>query len=363
MPRKSVLILAGGTGGHVYPALAVASYLRQHAVQVTWLGTAQGIEAKLVPAQGFHLITIGVSGLRGRGLWRWMMAPFMILAAVVRAMRVILMIRPDAVLGMGGFASGPGGLAAWLAGIPLYIHEQNSLPGLTNRLLAPLARTVMQGFPGTFKTGNSVRTTGNPVRADLTTIPEPETRLRGRQHGTLRLLVIGGSQGARVFNELLPRALARLDQNTALDVWHQTGERNFAAARDNYSAVLPAAPVRLVAYIDDMAAAYTWADIVLCRAGALTLAEICVVGIASILVPYPHAVDDHQTANARFLCAHGGALLLPETELEESKLAAILAEFAQARDRLLHMAQAARHIAMPDATRTVSDICMEGIYA
>ena len=363
MPHKSVLIMAGGTGGHVYPALAVAEYLRQRTVTVVWLGSRQGIESRLVPARGFQMIYIGISGLRGKGVGKWLWAPFMILAAVVDAYFIIRRIKPEAVLGMGGFVSGPGGLAAWLAGVPLYIHEQNSIPGLTNRVLAPLAETAMQGFPGTFTSKTHARTTGNPVRADLIMLPDPEQRSRARPAGPLHLLVIGGSQGARFFNNMLPAVLTRLDETIRMEVWHQTGERNYAAARENYAAVKTSCTVRIDPYIDDMAAAYAWADIVLCRAGALTIAELCAVGIAAILVPYPYAVDDHQTANARFLCEQGGAVLLHETELHEQKLADLLAEFNQTRDKLLRMARAARQLAVPDATRMVGDICMGGAYA
>lgn len=363
MPHKSVLIMAGGTGGHVYPALAVADYLRQHTVTVVWLGTRQGIESRLVPARGYQLLTIGISGLRGKGIWKWLKAPFMILVAVVNAYYIIRRMKPDVVLGMGGFVSGPGGIAAWLAGIPLYIHEQNSILGLTNRMLALLADAAMEGFPGTFTPKVHAQTTGNPVRAELIALPDPDQRLRDRCNGPLHLLVIGGSQGARVFNNLLPTALTHLDETVKIDIWHQTGERNYAAARENYAAVKTSCQVRIDPYIDDMAAAYSWADIVLCRAGALTIAEICTVGIASILVPYPYAVDDHQTNNARYLSERGAAVLLAEAELKEQKLAALLSEFNRTRDKLLRMARSARQLAKPEATRTVGDLCLGGAYA
>ena len=363
MPHKSVLIMAGGTGGHVYPALAVADYLRQHAVTVVWLGTSHGIESRLVSARGYQLLTIGISGLRGKGIWKWFKAPFMILAAVINALFIIRRMKPDAVLGMGGFVSGPGGIAAWLSGIPLYIHEQNSILGLTNRLLAPLADAVMEGFPGTFTASTHVHTTGNPVRADLQALPDPEQRLRDRVTGPLHLLVIGGSQGARFFNDLLPAALTCLDANVQIEIWHQTGECNYTRAKENYAAIKTSCQVRIDPYIDDMAAAYTWADIVLCRAGALTIAELCAVGIASILVPFPYAVDDHQTTNARFLSEQGGALLFSEAELEAQKLVAVLSDYSLARDKLIQMAKSARQLAKPDATRTVGDICMGGAYA
>ena len=363
MLHKSVLIMAGGTGGHVYPALAVADYLRQHDVTVTWLGTANGIESRLVPDHGYRLIVIGVSGLRGKGIWKLVTAPVMIMAALIRTLLVIMRIKPDAVLGMGGFVSGPGGIAAWLCGVPLYIHEQNSIAGLTNRLLAPFAKIVMEGFPHTFKPGVKVHSTGNPVRADLIRLTDPEHRLQDRGSSCLRLLVIGGSQGARVFNEILPATLKQLDGKIDIDVWHQTGERNYSAAVNNYSSIEGLYQIRIEPYINNMAEAYTWADIVLCRAGALTLAEICAVGIASILVPYPHAVDDHQTANARFLSEHDCAVLLPEAELDEEKLSEILSEFTGARKKLVQMARSARQLARAEATREVGDICMGVAYA
>ena len=363
MPHKSVLIMAGGTGGHVYPALAVAGYLRQHDVTVTWLGTVNGIESRLVPEYGYSLIRISVSGLRGKGVRRLLSAPFMVLAALFRALVIIRQIKPDAVLGMGGFVSGPGGLAAWLAGVPLYIHEQNSIAGLTNRLLAPFAKIIMEGFPHTFKPAAKVRSTGNPVREDLVNTAEPEQRLKDRDNSCLRLLVIGGSQGARVFNEIIPATLRRLNGKIKLEIWHQTGERNYSVAEQNYAPVKSLYQIRIDPYINDMAEAYAWADIVLCRAGALTLAEICAVGIASILVPFPFAVDDHQTANAKFLSEHECAVLLPETELEEGKLGEVLGGFLNTREKLVQMAKAARQLARVNAARDVADICMEISYA
>lgn len=355
--------MAGGTGGHVYPALAVADYLRQHDVAVSWLGTRRGIESRVVPANGYTLIVTKVSGLRGKGIWRLVTAPFMILAAIIGTMAIVRRVKPDVVLGMGGFVSGPGGIAAWLSGIPLYIHEQNSILGMTNRLLAPFAKIVMQGFPETFRSGTKVRTTGNPVRTGLTDLAEPEQRLGKHDSNCLHLLVVGGSQGARVFNEVLPAALIRLQGQVNIDVWHQTGERNYSATVDNYAPLKGAYHLRIEPFIDDMAEAYNWADIVLCRAGALTLAEICAVGIASILVPYPYAVDDHQTANARYLSEYGCAVLLPETELVEGKLAAVLNEYAAAGEKLLHMAKLARKLARTNATSLVGDICMGGACA
>ena len=296
--------------------------------------------------------------MRRKGIRKLLTAPFMIVQALIRALLVIRQIRPDAVLGMGGFVSGPGGIAAWLSGVPLYIHEQNSIAGLTNRLLAPFARIIMEGFPLTFRRRAKVRSTGNPVRADLTALAGPEQRFQQRDENCLRLLVMGGSQGARVFNEVLPATLGLLEGKVRIEVWHQTGERNYADAVQKYAPLQDRYQLRIEPYINNVAEAYGWADVVLCRAGALTLAEICAVGIASILVPYPYAVDDHQTVNAGFLTRHACAVLLPEAELEERKLADTLDEFAGAREKLVQMAKSARQLAKPDATRVVGDICM-----
>lgn len=353
--------MAGGTGGHVYPALAVAEYLRGKGVPVLWLGTATGLEARVAPEKGYGLFTIRISGLRGKGILRWLSAPFMLLMAIIQATHILLRTRPGIVLGMGGFVSGPGGVAAWILRIPLYIHEQNSIAGLTNRLLAPMAKIVMQGFPGTFKTGARIRTTGNPVRSELNLLPGPEQRLSGRKHDSMRLLVLGGSQGARILNEKVPAAFSYLQEDMNIQVWHQTGSRHFIKTKASYDPLLQGHQIRIDPYIDDMGEAYGWADLVLCRAGALTIAELCVVGVASILIPYSYAADDHQTANARRLSDKGCAVLIPEPELEEKRLALLLCEFSRARKRLLEMAQRARKVALPHATREVGNLCMEAI--
>lgn len=357
------MIMAGGTGGHVYPALAVAEYLREKGVSVVWLGTALGLEARVVPENGYSLITMQVIGLRGKGVLRLLTAPFMLTAALWQAVWILLRIRPQAVLGMGGFVSGPGGVAAWLLRLPLYIHEQNAIAGLTNRLLAPLAKAVMAGFPGAFKENSRVRVTGNPVRWELANLPPPVARQAGRATDVIHLLVLGGSLGAKALNEVVPAALQQLPEWVKIHIWHQAGPRHIQGAKAHYGAVQGEIECRIVPYIDDMEAAYGWADLVLCRAGALTIAELCAVGIASILVPFPFAVDDHQTSNARHLVEHGGGVLIPESELAADKLAALLSELHQARDRLLDMANRARELARPDATRDVGDICLEGVYA
>jgi len=354
MPHKPILIMAGGTGGHVYPALAVADYLRDRGVPLYWLGTRHGLEARVVPERRFPLLTIDIRGLRGNGVIGWLLAPFRLCIALGQAIRHLLRCRPAVVLGMGGFVSGPGGFAAWLLRIPLVIHEQNAVAGLTNRLLAPLARAVLEGFPGSFARG--ARTTGNPVRADIGRLPPPAERLAGRS-GPVRLLVLGGSQGARALNQRLPAALRDV-RGVELEVLHQAGPRHLEEARRLY-ADAGLRNVEVVAYIENMAGAYAWADIVLCRAGALTIAELCVAGIAAILVPYPFAVDDHQTANARHVSGAGGAVLLPEQELDAPALASLLAELAGDRARLLGMAERCRSLGRPEAVQTVGDVCLE----
>lgn len=352
MPVKPVLIMAGGTGGHVYPALAVADYLRERGVPLYWLGTRQGLESRVVPERRHTLLTIDIRGLRGNGLVGWVLAPFRLGIALVQAVSHLLRCRPAVVLGMGGFVSGPGGIAAWLLRIPLVIHEQNAIAGLTNRLLAPLARAVLQGFPGSL---GGARTTGNPVRAEISALAPPAERLAGRS-GPVRLLVLGGSQGARALNLRLPAALKGL--GVQFEVLHQAGPRHLEEARAAYAAA-GVSNAEVVPYIENMAGAYAWADLVLCRAGALTVAELCCAGLAAILVPYPFAVDDHQTANARHVSGAGGAVLLPESELETPAFASLLAALAADRTRLLGMAERSRAIGHPDAVRVVGDICME----
>lgn len=362
MPHKPILIMAGGTGGHIYPALAVADFLRQQHVPVYWLGTEPGLESRIVPGKDYELRTINVAGLRGNGIIRWLFAPFTLLFAVGQAAMIIRDVKPGAVLGLGGFVSGPGGIAAWLLGIPLFIHEQNSIAGFTNRLLAPFAKIVMQGFPDTFKSGKHIKTTGNPVRRDVIMIPEPQQRMQMRMRENMHVLVIGGSQGARILNEKIPETLRHLQENTKIDIWHQTGEKHFSRTQKNYESVKGTHTIRIEPYIEDMAAAYSWADLVLCRAGALTIAELCVVGIASILVPYPFAVDDHQTENARRLIDKGCAFLLPETEFDIQKLAELLSDLSRTKQRLLDMAKLARELAKPRATEEVGEVCLEAVY-
>lgn len=354
-PRDAVLIMAGGTGGHVFPALAVADELRRAGQSVLWLGTQAGLEAKVVPAANLPIAWISVRGLRGKGLVRLLTAPFMLAGALLQAGSILLRARPRAVLGMGGFVTGPGGFMAWLLRRPLLIHEQNSVAGMTNRLLAPLAVRVMEAFPGSLPARLHPLHTGNPVRGAITLVAPPQERLAARQ-GALRLLVLGGSLGAQALNEILPQALALLPTDQRPEVHHQAGARHIDAARTAYQQA--AVTARVDAFVEDMAAAYAWADLVVCRAGALTIAELTAVGVASVLVPYPHAVDDHQTSNAGYLVAAQAALLIPQPDLTAQRLAGVLNDFVAHREKLLDMAIAARHLARIDAAQVVAQQCL-----
>jgi len=354
--NRPILVMAGGTGGHVYPALAVAHALQQHSRDIVWLGTHRGIESRVVPAAGIEIEWISVAGLRHKGALALLAAPFRLSLALVQSLRVMFRHRPAAVLGMGGFVSGPGGLAAWLTRRPLLIHEQNAVAGLTNRLLARLARVVLQAFPGSFSASVKTETVGNPVRADIAALDEPTARY-GDRAGPLRLLVLGGSQGALALNRAVPAALALLPQSMRPRVRHQAGERTLETAGKAYAG--HGIEVELCPFIEDMAAAYAWADLVVCRAGALTVAELSAAGLPAIFVPYPAAVDDHQTANARGMVAAGAAAVLQESELSDQSLADLLREWLVSRDGLLRRAQQARSLAQPDALRRITSLCLE----
>ncbi|GAB6040207.1 undecaprenyldiphospho-muramoylpentapeptide beta-N-acetylglucosaminyltransferase [Endothiovibrio diazotrophicus] len=352
MSGRTVLIMAGGTGGHVFPALAVAERLRADGVEVVWMGTRAGLEARVIPAAGIEMEWVSVAGLRGKGLLRLLAAPLKLIRALLQALAILRRRTPCAVLGMGGFVTGPGGVAARLLGVPLLIHEQNSVAGLTNRLLSRIASRVMEAFPGSL---SGAQFAGNPVRGPITAVAEPAARLAGRS-GRPRLLVVGGSLGAASLNQTVPLALAALDPDKRPEVWHQTGSRNLEEAETRYRAAGVAA--RVVPFIESMEEAYGWADLVLCRAGALTVAELAAVGVASLLVPYPHAVDDHQTGNARFLSEAGAARLLPQPEFTAEGLAGLLHELCGDRPQLLAMAEAARRLGRPDATERVARECL-----
>jgi UDP-N-acetylglucosamine--N-acetylmuramyl-(pentapeptide) pyrophosphoryl-undecaprenol N-acetylglucosamine transferase len=351
--------MAGGTGGHVFPALAVAERLRSDGIDVFWIGTRRGMEARLVPQRGFAIEWIGIEGLRGKGLATLALAPFRLAAALWQAGKILRRRRPAAVLGMGGFASGPGGLMARVLGLPLVIHEQNRVPGLTNQWLARIAARVFEAFPGSFPPERGAVACGNPVRAEIAALPPPQERLGGRLGGPgpRHLLVLGGSLGALALNETVPAALAQIPSASRPQVRHQAGERTLAEAEQAYARSEVTAEV--TPFIADMAEAYGWADLVVCRAGALTVSELAAVGLPAILVPYPHAVDDHQTGNARFLSEAGAAQLIPQPELTPDKLAGHLSALLGNPALLLAMAQAARAKAQPDAAGRVAAACRE----
>ncbi len=356
------MIMAGGTGGHVFPGLAVARCLRANRVDVTWLGTRAGIEARAVPAAGLDIAMewINISALRRTGMLNWLLLPLRLGYAMLQALRIMRRRKPGVVLSMGGFVAGPGGLIAFLTRTPLLIHEANAIPGLTNKWLAVLADEVLTGFPAAFGEFVAARHVGNPVRREIARLPAPAVRLRGRS-GRLRLLVVGGSRGAATFNEIVPAAARMLSPGSCPEVWHQCGRGAKAATKQAYRG-LPAA-ARVAEFIDDMAAAYDWADLVLCRAGAMTVAEIAAGGCAAILVPYPHAVDDHQTANARFLSEREAGVLLPQAEFTLARTAELIEGFNENRELLVKLAEAARGCAVTDAADTVARLCLEAMHA
>ncbi len=356
MSAKTIMIMAGGTGGHVYPALAVARALEARAQQVVWLGTRRGLEARVVPQAGIDIEWVSVSGLRRKGMLALLLAPMQLCLALAQSLGVILRRRPSAVLGMGGFVSGPGGVASWLARRPLVIHEQNAVAGLTNRLLARLARVVLQAFPGSFNSRIPAETVGNPVREDITTVAPPAARY-GSHEGPMRLLVLGGSQGALTLNRIVPAAIALLSAARRPVVRHQCGSLTRDAARAAYAE--HGVEVELEPFIDDMAAAYAWADLVVCRAGALTVAELCAVGLPAVFVPYPAAVDDHQTANARGLVAAEAAVIIPESELTPAGLAETLTGWLSSRAELAARAERAHALAKPNAVARITERCLE----
>jgi UDP-N-acetylglucosamine--N-acetylmuramyl-(pentapeptide) pyrophosphoryl-undecaprenol N-acetylglucosamine transferase len=350
---RTLMIMAGGTGGHIFPALSVADHARAAGWNVIWLGSRAGMEARLVPAKGYPMAWIRFSGVRRSGLVRTAMLPFNLLVAFWQSARAIFAHRPDVVLGMGGYVAFPGGMMASFLNRPLVIHEQNSVAGLTNRVLASVADKVLAGFPDAFGKRRNVEWTGNPVRADIAALAAPAERYAGRT-GPLRLLVLGGSQGAKALNDAVPQALARLPEGRTVEVIHQAGAAHLEAVRATYASVGVAATV--IPFIDDMAATYGAVDLMICRAGASTIAELAAAGVPAILVPFPYAVDDHQTRNARFLSERGGAVLMPQSELNVERLTEVLASLT--REKLTAMAEAARAVGKPEATREVAEACM-----
>ncbi len=354
MSGRPVMIMAGGTGGHVFPAVAVARGLRERGVDVVWLGARHGLEARISSPAGVTMEWLTISGLRGRGLAVWLMAPWTVGRAVVEALFIIRRVRPGVALGLGGFASAPGGLAAWLAGVPLLIHEQNTVAGYANRLLACFAQHVLVAYPDALPRRRRRTETGNPVRAELFGLKPPRARFAARS-GPLRILVLGGSQGARALNRNAPAGLAKL--SVKITVLHQAGSAGIDEVRSAYRQLGIESEVR--GFIGDMAAAYSWADVAVCRSGALTMAELAAVGLGAILVPFALAADDHQTRNARHRVRCGAAALISETELSPESLAAAVEQFAANRSMALARALQAREQARPRATEHVVRACLQ----
>jgi UDP-N-acetylglucosamine--N-acetylmuramyl-(pentapeptide) pyrophosphoryl-undecaprenol N-acetylglucosamine transferase len=369
MTNKTIMVMAGGTGGHVFPALAVADELKQQGYDIHWLGTAAGIESELVPKAGYPLHCIKVAGLRGKGKLTLLLAPLKILKAIFQAVKIMRVVRPSAVLGLGGFATGPGGIAAKLLGIPLLIHEQNAFPGMTNRLLKPLANVVMQAFPNTFKGAKNLSkqlTTGNPVRANIVALHAEEkslsTTATNEAKVKINVLVVGGSLGAVGINTAVMDALSLLLENDSEpleqvipNIWHQVGKKNFDTVTQEYAQKGLTNKANVVAFIDDMAAAYAWADIVVCRSGALTVSEIACAGKAAIFIPYPYAVDDHQTANAQILVNAGAAEIKQQADLTAKWLAGRWQYYLDHPLQIKKMAKAAKEQSITDAAQVVAE--------
>lgn len=354
---KKVLIMTGGTGGHVFPGLAVARQLREQGIDVEWLGTRAGLEAKLVPEAHIPLHFITISGIRGKGFLNLLFAPAKLIRAIIQSKKLIQEINPDVILGMGGFVSGPGGIAAWLLKRPLVIHEQNAIPGTTNKWLAKVAKKILEGFPSTFQHQHNVVTTGNPVRTEIANLPSPDIRFAREKNNSLKLLVVGGSLGAAKLNQVVPKALASLPSEVIVEVVHQCGEKNNDETQKAYAELKVAAEIK--PFIKEMDKAYEWADIVLCRAGASTVSELCAAGLGAIFVPFPLAIDDHQTRNAQYMVNNKAALLIQQRDLTVEGLAGLLKELYAKREKCVAMARAAYRLRKVDATKQVFKICEE----
>jgi len=357
MQKPNVLIMAGGTGGHVIPALSVAKELKLKGYAIHWLGSVQGIENDLVPDAGYPLHKVNISGLRGNGFVRLLKAPFQLAKALWQTYQVYKTVKPVVALGMGGFASGPGGIMAKIMSVPLVLHEQNAIPGLTNKVLSRVCTRLLQAFEGTFADNTKAETVGNPVRSSIANLPEPSVRISAANE-PLNVLVVGGSLGAVAINNAVLSVVSILTHDHVANFWHQTGKRNYQAVKQAY-AEQGVDSNKVAPFIADMAEAYAWADIVICRSGALTVSELMAAGAASILVPFPHAVDDHQTANAHFLSEHSGAKLCPQSELSKEYLVKTLKQFQSNKQSLIAMAEQARKCAQPNAAKVVAKICIE----
>lgn len=353
---KTLMIMAGGTGGHVFPAIAVAQAMQQHGWNIIWLGTDKGIEAKLVPEHGFQLLTIPVSGIRGKGVLKVVVNAMKLVSTLLHAMKVFFRFKPTMTLGMGGYVSGPGGIVSWLLRKPLLIHEQNAIAGMTNRILAKFAAKILESYPNTFKASNKLLLTGNPVRQEIRQLAPPEERFTTRGDKPIRLLVLGGSQGAAVINNLLPEVIKTLQQHHQLQVWHQAGAATLEETRRRYRQF--ALEEKVDAFIDNIAEAYAWADIVICRAGATTIAELANAGLGSLLIPYPYAVDDHQTKNAEVLEQAGAGIVIQQSDANLQTITAALEPLLNDRNKLLKMALSAKTCVAADATAQVVEQCL-----
>jgi UDP-N-acetylglucosamine--N-acetylmuramyl-(pentapeptide) pyrophosphoryl-undecaprenol N-acetylglucosamine transferase len=355
----TLLVMAGGTGGHIFPGIAVAEELKAKGWNIHWLGTEKRMEAEVVPQHGFDISFINIAGLRNKSWLEWLKTPFKLLQSVTQSIAVLRKVKPDVVLGMGGYASAPGGFAAWLMRIPLVLHEQNAVAGMTNRYLAKIATTVLSAFPDAFAKQIKTEVVGNPLRKGIREIlPE----VSEQPTNTKKVLVVGGSLGAKVLNDTVPQALKQIKLQN-IDVWHQTGKNNEASVLASYQDFgLPIEKVKVTEFIEDMAEAYRWADVVICRSGALTVSELAMAAKPAIFVPLPHAVDDHQTKNAMYLVARGAAKLIPQKEFNGTTLAQMLNSIFTSDAVVKSMTKAAHDAAHADATVKVADICAKAVY-
>jgi UDP-N-acetylglucosamine--N-acetylmuramyl-(pentapeptide) pyrophosphoryl-undecaprenol N-acetylglucosamine transferase len=362
--NTTVLIMAAGTGGHVFPALAVALKLQEQNVRTEWMGTHQGMENRLLEGSGIQIHAVSAKGLKGKGIARLIAAPFMLAQALIQSMRILSKVQPDCVLGMGGFVSGPGGLATKLMGRKLVIHEQNAVPGFTNKLLAKIANQVFEAFPNTFTKNAKIIHTGNPLRKEIVALSAQSRNIRNSSQ-RLRILVLGGSQGALAINEVVPDVLADFPKEIRPSVWHQTGERTLERTQAAYAdkGLYSESDITIAAFISDMVEAYSWADLVICRSGASTVSEIAAVGLPSILIPYPHHSDQQQTQNANWLIQAGAAFLLEQKDLTAAALKALVVELHENRNKLQQMSDIAKFIAIRDADEIIARRCLELVHA
>ncbi|NVJ65594.1 MAG: undecaprenyldiphospho-muramoylpentapeptide beta-N-acetylglucosaminyltransferase [Gammaproteobacteria bacterium] len=357
--QKTILLMAGGTGGHIFPALAVGKHLQAQGWKLHWLGSEGKMETQIVPQHGIDMSLLPVKGLRGKGLLAILKAPFSIVSNILAAKKIIKKVKPAVVLGMGGFASGPGGMAAKLVGVPLVIHEQNAVAGMTNKLLHKVSKYTLQAYPNAFAENKKVVTTGNPVRNDFMNIAIASERVDSQEHG-VKVLVVGGSLGAQVFNDKVPATMNVINDGLHIQVKHQAGRGKAQEVEGAYQVCTnERVTAEVTEFIDDMSAAYEWADLVICRAGALTVAEVAMAGCCAIFVPYPHAVDDHQTHNARFLSDKGAALIIQQHDMSEKRLAEQITALANNKEHLIEMADKARQLAKPQATEEVAAFCVK----